>query len=56
MVPRRVFGRTGLEVSEVSFGTWALGVDWGDVPEPDAVAGINAAIDAGVNLFDTADV
>lgn len=56
MVPRRVFGRTGLEISEVSFGTWALGGDWGNVPEPDAVAGINTAIDAGVNLFDTADV
>jgi aryl-alcohol dehydrogenase-like predicted oxidoreductase len=56
MTLRRVFGQTGLEVSEVSFGTWALGGDWGDVPEPDAVAGINTAIDAGVNLFDTADV
>jgi hypothetical protein len=49
MAPRRVFGQTGLEISEVTFGTWALGGDWRDVPEPDAIAGINAAI---VNLFD----
>lgn len=56
MVARRPLGRTGLDVSEVSFGTWALGGDWGDVPEAEAVAGLRAAIDAGVNLFDTADV
>jgi len=56
MLPLRALGRTGLEVSEVSFGTWALGGDWGDVPEADGVAGLHAAIEAGVNLFDTADV
>lgn len=53
---RRPLGRTGLEVSEVAFGTWQLGGDWGDVPEADGVAGLRAALEAGVNLFDTADV
>lgn len=56
MIAKRQLGRTGLEVSEVSFGTWALGADWGHVSEDDGVAGLHAAIDAGVNLFDTADV
>lgn len=40
----------------MAFGTWALGGDWGTVPESDAVAGLHAALDAGVDLFDTADV
>ena len=53
---RRALGRTGLEVSEVAFGTWQLGGDWGDVLEADGVAGLHAALEAGVNLFDTADV
>lgn len=56
VLPRRPLGRTGLEVSEVAFGTWQLGGDWGDVPEADGVAGLHAALEAGVNLFDTADV
>jgi aryl-alcohol dehydrogenase-like predicted oxidoreductase len=56
VLPRRPLGRTGLEVSEVAFGTWQLGGDWGDVPEATGVAGLHAALDAGVNLFDTADV
>jgi aryl-alcohol dehydrogenase-like predicted oxidoreductase len=43
-------------VSAISFGTWALGGDWGEVPEADAVAGLHAALNAGVDLFDTADV
>ncbi|MFW6260580.1 MAG: aldo/keto reductase [Spirochaetota bacterium] len=52
----RVFGRTGWKVSEVGFGAWAIGGAWGDVPEDDAVAALNAAIDNGVNFIDTADV
>jgi aryl-alcohol dehydrogenase-like predicted oxidoreductase len=56
MPAKRPLGRTGLEVSEISFGAWAIGGDWGEVPEADALAGIHAAVAAGVNLFDTADV
>lgn len=56
VLPLRPLGRTGLEVSEVAFGTWALGGDWGQVREEEGVAGLHAALDAGVNLFDTADV
>ena len=39
----RELGRTGWKVSEISFGSWAIGSAWG-------------AADAGVNFFDTADV
>lgn len=52
----RVFGRTGWRVSEIGFGAWAIGGAWGDVPEDDAVAALNTAIDNGVNFIDTADV
>jgi aryl-alcohol dehydrogenase-like predicted oxidoreductase len=53
---RRQLGRTGFEVSEVGFGGWAIGADWGRVPSDDAIAAIHAALDEGVNFFDTADV
>src|SRR4051794_15658387 len=52
----RPLGNTGLEVSEVSFGTWAIGGDWGSVSEADAIAGLQRALEHGVNLFDTAAV
>jgi aryl-alcohol dehydrogenase-like predicted oxidoreductase len=55
-VRNRVFGRMGLEVSEVGFGAWQIGADWGDVADEDALATLHAAADAGVTFFDTADV
>ena len=53
---KRVLGRTGRDVSVVGLGTWQIGGDWGDVDEASAVAIMESALDAGVNLFDTADV
>ncbi|GEO24627.1 oxidoreductase [Alicyclobacillus acidoterrestris] len=52
----RELGSTGLKVSEVSFGTWAIGGAWGHVDEQEALDGLARAIDRGVNFFDTADV
>jgi aryl-alcohol dehydrogenase-like predicted oxidoreductase len=52
----REFGRTGWQVSTVSFGAWAIGADWGQVEKEDAIAALHTALDEGVNLFDTADV
>ncbi|WP_381803188.1 aldo/keto reductase [Streptomyces niveus] len=52
----RVLGRTGREASAVGLGTWQLGADWGDVTEADAFAVLDAALEAGVTFFDTADV
>jgi aryl-alcohol dehydrogenase-like predicted oxidoreductase len=56
LMPVRTLGRTGREVSAIGLGTWQLGGDWGDVPEADARAVLDASADAGVTLFDTADV
>lgn len=51
----RTLGKTGWSVSAVSMGCWGIGGQWGPVEEKQAVDTIEAAIDAGVNLFDTAD-
>jgi aryl-alcohol dehydrogenase-like predicted oxidoreductase len=52
----RELGRTGWQVSSVSFGAWAIGGTWGEVDEADAMAALHRALDLGVNFFDTADV
>ena len=52
----RSFGRTGWQVSEISFGAWALGADWGHVSDEDALDALHAALDEGINFIDTADV
>jgi aryl-alcohol dehydrogenase-like predicted oxidoreductase len=53
---QRRLGRTGRSVGVVGLGAWQLGGDWGEVGEDDALAVLHAAVDAGVNLIDTADV
>jgi myo-inositol catabolism protein IolS len=53
----RTLGKTGLRVSEISLGMWAIGGgDWGPVDDRDSLAAVQRAWDMGVNLFDTADV
>lgn len=52
----RQLGQTDLKVSEVSFGTWAIGGAWGKTNDAQALESLQYAIDAGVNFFDTADV
>lgn len=51
----RKLGRTGLEISEISLGTWAFGNKvYGGVDEKDGINTIHTGIDLGVNIFDTA--
>jgi aryl-alcohol dehydrogenase-like predicted oxidoreductase len=52
----RELGRTGWNVSEISFGAWAIGSAWGTVDDKDSLSALNKALDMGVNFFDTADV
>ncbi len=52
----RRLGKTGFEVSAVSFGGWAIGSNWGEVSEDDALRALHTAVDEGISLFDTADV
>jgi aryl-alcohol dehydrogenase-like predicted oxidoreductase len=50
----RVLGRTGITVSEVGFGGWAIGGGWGEQKESDSIDALHRAIDLGVNFIDTA--
>ncbi len=52
----RTLGRTGWNVSTISFGAWAIGGTWGDVQDDESLTALNRAVDLGVNFFDTADV
>jgi aryl-alcohol dehydrogenase-like predicted oxidoreductase len=50
----RFLGRSGLKVSEISYGNWIT--HGSQVEEDAAIACVNAALDAGITTFDTADV
>lgn len=56
MMNYRQIGSTDLKVSELSFGTWAIGGSWGNTKDEESLRGLDRAMDAGVNFFDTADV
>jgi aryl-alcohol dehydrogenase-like predicted oxidoreductase len=45
-----------MEVSAIGFGAWAIGGDWGAPDDEESMRALHAAIDAGVNFIDTADV
>jgi aryl-alcohol dehydrogenase-like predicted oxidoreductase len=60
----RTLGNTGIRVSEIGFGAWAIGgtadasgapLGWGRTSDEDSLAAIRSARDLGVNFFDTAD-
>jgi aryl-alcohol dehydrogenase-like predicted oxidoreductase len=53
----RDLGDSGLRVSALSFGAWQIGdpAYWGDDPAHDADSAVRAALDGGINLFDTAE-
>jgi len=52
----RQLGRTDMRVSVISFGAWAIGGSWGQVDDDASMQALHAAVDAGTNFIDTADV
>ncbi|MGQ0647226.1 MAG: aldo/keto reductase [Gemmatimonadaceae bacterium] len=52
----RALGSTGWQVSTISFGTWAIGAEWGPVDDQASLTALRRAVELGVNFFDTADV
>ena len=61
----RTLGRSGIEVSAIGMGCWAIGgpftrhgepVGWGDVDDAESIRAIHKALDLGVTFFDTSDV
>jgi aryl-alcohol dehydrogenase-like predicted oxidoreductase len=55
-VEYRTLGKTRRTVSAIGFGAWAIGGGFGDVDNATSLRALHAAADAGVTLFDTADV
>ena len=53
---RRRLGATDLELSVIGLGTWVFGGRWGGAEDDSSLAACHAAIDAGVNWIDTADI
>ena len=53
---QRRLGGTGMTVSAIGFGAWAIGGSWGDVDDEASMRALHAGIDAGMNFIDTADV
>jgi aryl-alcohol dehydrogenase-like predicted oxidoreductase len=53
----RELGRSGVSVSEIGFGTWAIGGDaWGPVEDANSIAAMERAVECGITFMDTADV
>jgi aryl-alcohol dehydrogenase-like predicted oxidoreductase len=50
----RPFGRTGWSVSEIAFGAWQLGGDWGTVDDESSIDTLLYAFESGINFVDTA--
>jgi aryl-alcohol dehydrogenase-like predicted oxidoreductase len=64
MLSKRPFGNTGLHVSPLAFGAWSIGgpaqmggkqIGWSGVDDAESLDALQAAFDAGINCFDTAD-
>lgn len=52
-----ILGKTDLSISRVGFGCWAIGGHgYGKVDDSDSMTAVHAALDAGINFFDTSDV
>ena len=53
---RRRLGGTDLDLSVIGLGTWVFGGRWGGADDADSTAACHAALDAGINWIDTADI
>lgn len=52
----REFGRTGWNISEVAFGAWQLGGQWGPVDDKESLATLIESYESGINFVDTAQM
>ena len=53
---KRIFGKTNINVGEIGFGAWAIGGTWGATDDSESTAALHAALNAGTDFIDTADV
>lgn len=51
-------GKSGIKVSELGFGAWAIALDWWGkkIQEDEAIAMLKKAYDVGINFFETGDM
>lgn len=56
VVNRREFGRTGWQISEIAFGAWQLGGQWGPVDDDESVRALLDSYELGINFVDTAEM
>jgi myo-inositol catabolism protein IolS len=53
----RMLGKSGIRLSEIGFGAWAIGGDaWGPVEDATSIAAMERALELGSDFIDTADV
>lgn len=52
----RKFGRTGWSVSEIAFGAWQIGGDWGKLDDQESIRTLLHAFEQGINFVDTAEL
>lgn len=52
----REFGKTGWKVSEIAFGAWQIGGDWGAVDDRQSIDTLLYAYEKGINFVDTAEL
>jgi aryl-alcohol dehydrogenase-like predicted oxidoreductase len=54
----RTIGKSGIEVSEISFGAWTIALDWGGkkIDDDQGIRMLKRAFDLGINFYETADV
>ena len=52
----RAFGNTGWQVSEIGFGGWQVGGDWGEVDDTASIRTLHHAFERGINFVDTAQM
>jgi len=51
------FGKTGVEITQIGFGSWAIGGNtWGPQDDGEAIGAIRRAVELGMNWVDTAAV
>jgi aryl-alcohol dehydrogenase-like predicted oxidoreductase len=55
-VKYRSLGRTGWNISEIAFGAWQIGGDWGPVDDRQSIDTLLYAFEKGVNFVDTAEL
>ena len=52
----RAFGQTGWSISEIGFGAWQLGGDWGTTDDAESIRTLHHAFERGINFVDTAEM